>query len=68
MKKYVLTTMPDNMAEFEKVYLQGKQYHLTFITPLIEDAIIFNRKKDAAKFMADYKMLDNYWNIEKIVK
>ena len=68
MKGYVLSTMPDHMPEFEMVYLQAKQYHLTFITPLITDAMIFDRKKDAAKFMVDYKMLDNYWNIEKIVK
>ena len=66
MKGYILSTIPDDMPEFDKVYLQGKQYHLSYITPLISDAIIFDTKKQAIKFMADHKMLENYWNIEKI--
>jgi hypothetical protein len=68
MKGYVLSTIPDDQMEFDKVYLQAKQYHLTFITPLINDALKFERKKDALKFIKDYKMIKDYWNIEKIVK
>jgi hypothetical protein len=68
MKGYILSTIPDDMPEFDKVYLQAKQYHLSYITPLISDAIIFETKKQAIKFMADHKMLESYWNIEKIKK
>jgi len=46
--------------------LQGKQYHLSYITPLISDALKFETKKQAGKFMFDHKMLDNYWTIEKV--
>jgi hypothetical protein len=66
MKGYVLSTIPDEMPEFDKVYLQEKHFHFSYITPLITDAIIFETKKQATKYMADHKMSVKYWNIEKI--
>jgi hypothetical protein len=64
MSTYVLQTRPDDI-EFDLVYLQGKNFHLSYITPIMQDALVFDSKKTARRFMAHYKMDSDLWEIVK---
>jgi hypothetical protein len=65
MATYVLQTRPEN-AEFEIVYLQDKHFHISYITPHVWDAIHFETRKQANKFLITYKMDSTLWEVVKI--
>jgi hypothetical protein len=64
MSVYVLQTRPDDI-EFDLVYLQGKNFHLSYITPIMQDALKFENKKTARRFIENYKMDNDLWEIVK---
>jgi hypothetical protein len=65
MAYYVLQTRPED-AEFELMYLQDKHFHISYITPNVWDALQFENKKHAHRFIKTYKMDDTLWEIIKI--
>ena len=65
MSTYVLQTRPED-AEFELVYLQDKHFHISYITPHVWDAIHFDNRKQAKKFLITYKMDETLWEVKKI--
>lgn len=65
MATYVLLTRPED-AEFEIVYLQDKHFHISYITPHVWDAIHFDTRKHAKKFLETYKMDSTLWEVVKI--
>lgn len=49
----------------EIVYLLDKNYHISYITPVAKDALQFETRKQAKKFLEIYKMNLDQWKIVK---
>ena len=64
IKQYILTTVIED-SNLGKCYLQGKNFHISYITPDILDALRFDTKKDAKSFIERFKMDETLWIIEK---
>ena len=64
IKFYVLQTQVEENGG-EIVYLLDKNYHISYVTPVEADAIKFESRKQAKKFLEIYKMDENYWKIVK---
>lgn len=64
IKYYVLQTQVEE-NEGEIVYLLDKNYHISYITPIQKDAIRFETRKQAKKFLEIYKMDDTLWKVVK---
>jgi hypothetical protein len=65
MATYVLQTRPED-AEFDLVYLQDKHFHISYITPHVWDALHFDTRKHAERFIKTYKMDATLWEVIKI--
>jgi len=63
-KCYVLQTQVEENGG-EIVYLLDKNYHISYITPVQKDALKFETRKQAKKFVEIYKMDDTLWKIVK---
>ena len=64
VKQYVLCTIIED-SNMGKCYLEGKNFHISYITPNINDAMRFDTKKIAKTFLERFKMDQSLWVIEK---
>jgi hypothetical protein len=64
IKQYILTTVIED-SNLGKCYLQGKNFHISYITPDIFEALRFDTKKDAKSFIERFKMDETLWIIER---